>query len=421
MTTIECYNARKHAWWSTHHVLFLILLFQIATARAFSAGEFGRRGDPTQKDSSSSSRDTTLVSVPKISKTEFDDSRDYYDWIGGENCGRPILVEGVLSSEECHEACENLVAAADDLVVDLQEQPEVGPTKIYEVNLSKAIDIIMRRSNSQKAYFTFCEGLLDEDPSLLKMKYSAANARESIFASDPDLFPEFPVQVQPTDALILAGAGATSTLHRDPMEWTGTSICLEGTKIWRFLEPPPVTEDQHGRQRVLAVDKALDSYRLSSIAWQHSNDVSGKESIALSAGWQSDFSLYKKRAHALIPSARILADLDDDEKLSTFESLNNLDVLEPNIPDDATLTIHTVVQQPGDLLLIPAHWWHQTYAFEPSVAIASQRCGSTDLNLVLDHIWGQYQQQRPGICKEARLYTKQGPQTAIRDFFENLK
>ncbi len=36
----------------------------------------------------------------------------------------------------------------------------------------------------------------------------------------------------------------------------------------------------------------------------------------------------------------------------------------------------TAVQRSGDLLLISAHCWHQTYATVPSLAISSQRCGA---------------------------------------------
>ena len=44
------------------------------------------------------------------------------------------------------------------------------------------------------------------------------------------------------------------------------------------------------------------------------------------------------------------------------------------------------MQTQGDLLLIPAHWYHQTYAPQPSLAVASQRCGSWEARRVLDHI-----------------------------------
>jgi ribosomal protein L16 Arg81 hydroxylase len=50
--------------------------------------------------------------------------------------------------------------------------------------------------------------------------------------------------------------------------------------------------------------------------------------------------------------------------------------------------IFAVVQKPGDLLIIPAYWWHQTYALEPSVAIASQRGGTQrDAKRVITHIF----------------------------------
>lgn len=105
-------------------------------------------------------------------------------------------------------------------------------------------------------------------------------------------------------------------------------------------------------------------------------------------------------------------------------------ILSPNLPVDVSPTVHTVIQKAGDLLLIPAHWWHQTYGFEPSVAIASQRCGTVDAERVFQHILSQKNvQSSPRRQPEAatgRLTTKsildssQGPAEAVKRLFQNL-
>jgi Cupin-like domain len=357
-----------------------------------------------------------------VAKEDFDLDRDYYDFMENGNCGRPILIEAVLSEEKCQECCQRLMSVADTLQVDLQEQSQETGTQIYQLALSQAIEVIMRRSNSRKAFFAFCEGLLEEDPVLMEIQRIVTSVREVMFRDDPDLFPDFPVQVQPTDAVILAGAGATSTLHRDPMEWTGTSLCLEGTKIWRFLEPPVAMEGQRARDRVLTVDEALESYRLASVAWQ--SDEDDTDSVSLSAGWQSDFSLFRECDHDSIPSAQVLAEMDDKEKMQLLQKLNTLKILGPDIPRNAAGAIHTVIQKPGDLLLIPAHWWHQTYALEPSVAIASQRCGTKDLGLVLDHMWSQVHGDDTSRSRqpsgEYLDFSSRSPQKDIVLFFDEL-
>jgi len=45
-------------------------------------------------------------------------------------------------------------------------------------------------------------------------------------------------------------------------------------------------------------------------------------------------------------------------------------------PSRSPPSLVAAIQRPGDLLLIPARCWHQTYAPVPSVAVASQRCGA---------------------------------------------
>ncbi|KAL7447832.1 hypothetical protein ACHAWC_000139, partial [Mediolabrus comicus] len=110
--------------------------------------------------------------------------------------------------------------------------------------------------------------------------------RESPFPNEENWFNYFPDKVRPTDAIILAGEGATSTLHRDPFEWTGTSLCIEGVKVWRFILPTG---------GVTNVDEALKSYRLDSIAWEDdeaATEENQQDPLILSAGWQSNMNLY---------------------------------------------------------------------------------------------------------------------------------
>ena len=359
---------------------------------------------------------------------------------------RPILLSNAMSTELCEACLDILMAEAGDIVVQVQQQTHssscsssssrssrksVNPeslkvslsssssisTHVFPCTLHQAIDVIMTRSSSKQAYLAFCEGLLQQESKSSPCAALSSNvqqhvtsARERAFMRSGhdansdyvhDWFSQFPTRAQQTDAVIIAGAGATSTLHRDPFEWTGTSLCLEGTKVWRFIEPPP-----QGAGGVSSVDEQLNSYRLQSIAWHvDDNDdddtnVDGGEdtsSMSLSAGWQSDYSLFHSRRHESIPGARELAELAETDPMRYEKLLNTLatdrNVLRPCEAVAAqNLTVHTAIQKAGDLLLIPAHWWHQTYAFEPSVAVASQRCSAFDAPRVFEHILRQVAQ-----------------------------
>jgi hypothetical protein len=354
---------------------------------------------------------TKVHRVPKIDKAQFDQNVHYYHSheTNGNPYETPVLVMNALSKEGCGEISTKILQELGENIVDLQRKVRVldehdneqTETEILDLELEQAFGYMME-SQHDDAFFCFCEGLLDGNNNLESVRKTLQHAKESLFAKDlsqsandqkSDLFEHFPENVKPSDCLVVAGEGATSTLHRDPFCWTGTSLCVEGTKIWRFIAPPGHLEEfKEGdiTSGVKFVDDAVESYRLPSVAW---------DNYYISSGWQSDMSLYSQRSEDL-PTAEefaIMEEEDPQQKTKDLERIaSSLDSLEPSsdfptqLDDCGNLqtNIWTVVQHPGDLLIIPAYWWHQTYAVEPSIAIASQRGGDErDTKRVLSHIF----------------------------------
>ena len=380
--------------------------------------------------------------VRRISAKDFDPSLFYKENNPTTELVEPLLIQDALSLKDCEMCCDLLVQAAPELTVNLQRQNhhdddnDVGAsleTVLYPgIPLLQALDLIMAQSNSRTGLLAFCEGLLEDshDSSLDLIQQYATRAREQLFhdpnnknKNDPDWFLHyFPESTQLSDAVILAGAGAVSTLHRDPWAWTGTSLCLEGTKLWRFV--PPVPHVQH-------IDAALESYRLESNAWSNSHQNNDeKNTIAtppptLSAGWQTDqYSLFHTRQHDTIPTARELNDLhssdtDDERWQEALQKIAHGDCLQSNLPDKTPPCV-TAIQQPGDLLLIPAHWWHQTYGLEPSVSIASQRCGKYDARNVFPHVCNLQTTDALGSDAAFKILDQNAhsPQNAVDDLFQ---
>ena len=334
----------------------------------------------------------------------------------------PILVTGALSPLQCEEICSQFIETAQNdttsIFVELQRRQKTKNLKqirsnsrrsskrkesgrasgtlelrSYNVSLLQAIDTIMTQSNHDDAFWCFQEGLF-EDHSVFEPIHNILQCvRQSLLQgtnhriqgdnspkvpSFTNWFDYFPKWAQSTDCVILSGVGSTSTLHRDPFEWTGTSICVEGTKIWRFIEPNP---------SVQRIDAMMESYRLPSVAW----DVN----TSISAGWQSDYSLYRN----INPSSQnnrmdeewSMIATRDEKYRDILIMAQSFDDLQPDYAlrgsNWTTSNIYTTVQQEGDFLIIPSHYWHQTYTImEPTVTISSQHCSDFDLYRVLNHI-----------------------------------
>jgi ribosomal protein L16 Arg81 hydroxylase len=78
----------------------------------------------------------------------------------------------------------------------------------------------------------------------------------------------------------------------------------------------------------------------------------------------------------------------------------------------------------GDLLLIPAHWYHQTYAPQPSLEVASQRYGSWEAKRVLDHILAlqpQDDNSRKQFLVQESGYQDQDAKSTVQSLFDYLQ
>jgi hypothetical protein len=365
-------------WWT---ILLSILLLHLPNVLSFNIGH-----------------------VNKVDKSKFDPDKHYYHFHDdGTPYETPVLIEKVLSLQECDEICNGLLHEVGQELVDLQhkfveEESEKVQTEMIKCHLQDAFSYMMESEHGD-SFFCFAEGILDEHEHLnprytkecLFQGCGVSSLNSDVFKRD--IFDFFPNEVKPSDCLVISGMGASSTLHRDPFLWTGTSICLEGTKAWRFIAPPGalstsrVQGEMIKESGVSSVDHILDAYRLDSAAWGD---------YKLSSGWQSNFSLYDFRDES-VPSAEELSFMEEEDgvqKLKCIETISSsLQKLQPSkdlpqtYPDGNEVTIVSVVQKPGDLLVIPAYWWHQTYALEPSIAIASQRGGlNRDAERIFYHV-----------------------------------
>lgn len=395
-----------------------------------------------------------IQSIPRVDAASFDCEKHYYhehsptDGVSSSQdlfYETPVLVENALSLDKCEAICDSLIGAGRDLRVTVQRKTE-GPsgsttqgnqstTRLYECNFCQAVDLMMR-SKPDDCFFCFSEGLLNEKGGEIEDTISILDsAKENLFTrgnneKGDDLFQYFPSDVKPSDCVILAGEGATSTLHRDPFSWTGTSLCIEGSKIWRFIAPPGaqnVIPGSKGDSGVSRIDDILKSYRLQSSAWIKGSSEDNEELVPLSAGWQSDFSLYDSKSSSL-RSAREWSDLEKDWKLEAMTSIAlSAETLTPSpqLTNNQNLSIWTVVQNPGELLVIPAFWWHQTYALEPSLAVASQRCGlSRDTSRVIHHILdtsgaNQRSKEMSTLLKKDS-FVDEDPNLILLDLFDRL-
>lgn len=307
----------------------------------------------------------------------------------------PVLLTKAIEGLETKAWCRDLMRAMHREPLAYQQQ-RAGPWDLlmHESTLRGFMREVLPRSSHEDPRFLFDEDFLARKPAQAARLSERLSLPKRLFGEN--WFEHFPEHLRPAPCCIVgAGIGARSTLHRDPFEWTGTSMCLWGSKIWTFLPPG---------SNVSAVDASFESYRFPYQSY-------GGDGASLAAGWQADVDLYAVRGMSRCPGPRELAakaqgvgrvkaaeataaalrrwwaarsSAGASDEPSNQVPLRPLDSAIARLPDTVVPTC--VVQRRGDLLLIPAHWWHQTYASEPSIAVAGQFLNEANCRAVARHV-----------------------------------
>ena len=212
-----------------------------------------------------------------MSPAEFAASHDHVE-------SRPSLLcdvwdHGVSGREDW---CEAMVRQLADTEVEFQLQKETH-SELLSASFEEFLDACFE-STHNNAFFLFDENLMEQHTDLrqqlkLPVEYFGQN-----------LFEKFPPDLRPKDGcLIVGGEGARSTLHADPFDWMGTNYCFEGSKLWTFIEPDPLSAADSQRH----IARALEGYQLEPNAWGN------QQRPEIAAGWQSDRSVYACPSNSL--------------------------------------------------------------------------------------------------------------------------
>ncbi|CAE7900772.1 PSR [Symbiodinium microadriaticum] len=235
---------------------------------------------------------------------------------------------------------------------------EVEYKRAAQGELSLATDSLSR------VLCDFVPNSCHEDPVLLMDEnvVSTTSLANSLLEAAPpflreDLFCEFPLMLRPAQlCLVVGGQGARSDLHIDPLSWTGWNCLLQGRKLWRFFPDIP----QHA-----------EAFRPASRPFGIRKG--GAEVCTIGSGWRSDVDLFANRTNtAAEPPCDSFGWLSPD--LAKF----------PHVKGCSAPLEH--VQEPGETLIFPGHWWHQTYHLTPTFGFAGQVLNSGNLGRVLGHI-----------------------------------
>lgn len=207
-------------------------------------------------------------------------------------------------------------------------------------------------------------------------------------------------QFGPKKALIIGGVGSRSFLHADPYEWTGWNYCFEGAKLWTFF-PPETGSDDGGNffKTRRSQTTAWGEYNIAA-GWQSDVDLyhrvlgaDDKEGFAspLNKHWERVYAAEAERGEKMMRPPKFAS---SDPIMEAAEDLWPLDVENMDMGggdeemEDVPSLVHgavQIVQQPGELVVIPPGWLHQVYSLTPSVAVSGQYFNENNKEKVVRH------------------------------------
>lgn len=156
--------------------------------------------------------------------------------------------------------------------------------------------------------------------------------------------------------LLLGTTGARSSVHTDPFGWTTWNLLLSGRKRWRWVLP--------GKH----VDRSL------YVTWP--------EKVNLAAPGNSPVDLY---ATAQILAAEDPASVDGGgPDLHQFPLAADVEVA------------YELDQGPGEAVVFPSCFWHQTLHLSPTLAVSSQYVNENCARRVLDDV-----ARRAGLSRDS--------------------
>lgn len=311
----------------------------------------------------------------------------------------PVILTNVFEIDN-EQFTESLINKIEDELVTYDVRNSDGEVESFECTLNDYL-----KSLSQHSASIHDESMYLMNEKILKKTSIVDQQLKLPGAFGIDYFQYFPSKIRPKSALIIGGVGARSFLHVDPYNWTGWNYLLEGRKLWTFL--PPKRELYPLLNAYQKIPDAWDSLNLtcgylSDLDLYHDitspsmkfilgklnkkKDFNDIEIDIFNKVWLESFIEYNHMTKGNVFKEHFeYIDLQRNLNVPVFSSSEAREISQSNskLIDDGSFQI---VQEEGELILIPPGYWHQVYHLQPSIAVASQYCNHVIKNKVFKNI-----------------------------------